>query len=165
MGQRQTYGKVLLLCHGTRSVCLLRPFRTTFYLFFLLYPSLPHPQCRSHLLSVLILASYIFSPMSSRYYVGDQKKLFEEAHVIPPNSASAVPPKFSGRKSVGGIGVKGCARTAGESSAGSPSSSSSSSAQDGTKAGIVTQSRVQSCQKKTGKKADAATAAPRGRGI
>jgi len=75
--------------------------------------------------------------LMERYYVGDQKKLFEEAHVIPPNSASAVPPKFSGRKSVGGIGVKGCARTAGESSAGSPSSSSSSSAQDGAVGGEV----------------------------
>jgi len=69
--------------------------------------------------------------LMERYYIGDQQKLFEEAHVIPPQHIAAPPPpKYAGKKSVGGIGVKGGSR--GSSSA---EAAAGPSSQDGTKPG------------------------------
>jgi len=41
------------------------------------------------------------------YYLGDQEKLFAEAHVIPPGQTPAVASKSTGSKSASGAGVKG----------------------------------------------------------
>jgi len=43
--------------------------------------------------------------LMERYYIGDQEKLFDEAHVIPPHN-SKPPVRAGGKKSVGGSGVK-----------------------------------------------------------
>lgn len=69
--------------------------------------------------------------LMERYYIGDQEKLFDEAHVIPPQHIAAPPPKFVGKKSVGGVGVKGGSRGS------SGSEGAAGSSQDGAAGGEV----------------------------
>ena len=81
-----------------------------------------------------------------RYYIGDQQKLFEEAHVIPPKHIAPPPPKPpAGKKSVGGVGVKGSRGSTSFSAAGGAAGTS----QDGTvtRAGIARETRSQSTMK------------------
>jgi len=63
------------------------------------------------------------------YYLGDQEKLFAEAHVIPPGSTpSSQASKTTGSKSVSGAGVKGSSKA---------SAAGSSHAHDGAVGGEV----------------------------